>query len=260
MASTRQRIDRLLVAKGFVESRQRAQALLMAGRILVDGQKVEKPGTLVHTGSAIRMLGDMPYVSRAGGKLEAALHHFRIAVTNRICADLGASTGGFSDCLLQHGAAVVHAYDVEGSQLDWKLRNHPGIVLHAPCNVRYLKARDLPEGISLVSVDLSFISLTKILTPLRDAMLPHLAVRTGRTAESQADLVLLVKPQFEVGKGAVGKGGIVRDPDKQRMALDGVIANAAAAGYTVKESLPSPILGAKGNQEYLLHLQLAFGL
>jgi 23S rRNA (cytidine1920-2'-O)/16S rRNA (cytidine1409-2'-O)-methyltransferase len=256
MASFKRRIDQLLVERGLVESRHKAQALLMAGQVLVESQKVEKPGKLVDAEAPIRILGEMPFVSRAGGKLQAGLDHFSICVAGRICADLGASTGGFTDCLLQQGAVEVHAYDVGSGQLAWKLRSDPRVILHPHCNVRYLTAEDLPEEISLIAIDLSFISLTKILVPVRDALLSRRAAVAGRPAAFRADLVLLVKPQFEVGRREVGKGGIVRDPLKQQGALAAIEQFAAASGFAVGGSLPSPIPGAGGNLEFLLHLQL----
>jgi 23S rRNA (cytidine1920-2'-O)/16S rRNA (cytidine1409-2'-O)-methyltransferase len=256
MTSQRKRIDLLLVERKFAESRHKAQALLLAGKVLVDEQKVEKPGKLVDAESFIRMMGGMPFVSRAGAKLQAALDYFRISAQGRTCADLGASTGGFTDCLLQNGACQVHAYDVGVSQLAWKLRSDPRVVVHEHCNVRYLTAQDLPETVSLLAVDLSFISLTKVLTPIRDALLTLRSLSAGPAAERCLDLVLLVKPQFEVGKGEVGKGGIVREEAKQSGALAAVEQFAASCGYQRLGALPSPVLGAEGNREFLLHLQL----
>jgi 23S rRNA (cytidine1920-2'-O)/16S rRNA (cytidine1409-2'-O)-methyltransferase len=256
MTSTQRRIDQLLVERGFAESRHKAQALLLAGHVLVNEQKVEKAARLVDADATIRILGEMPFVSRAGAKLQAALDHFRIVVAGRICADLGSSTGGFTDCLLQNGALSVHAYDVGAGQLAWKLRSDPRVVVHGACNVRFLTAQHLPEQVSLVTVDLSFISLTKILVPVRNALLARTAAWKQRPADFRVDLVLLVKPQFEVGKGEVGKGGIVRDEAKQLAALAAVERFAAASGLVVCGDLPSPVSGAKGNREFLLHLQL----
>ncbi len=255
MTSTKKRIDQLLVERGFAGSRHKAQALLLAGQVLVDEQKVEKPGRLVGCTAEIRILGEMPFVSRAGAKLQAALAHFSIRLAGRICADLGASTGGFTDCMLQNGAACVHAYDVGAGQLAWKLRSDPRVVIHDRCNVRYLTAEDLPEQISMVAADLSFISLTKILGPLREALEGRMAGWAQRPAGFLIDLVALVKPQFEVGKGEVGKGGIVREKEKQRRALASVAHTADAAGFAVCGSFPSPILGAEGNQEFMLHVR-----
>ncbi len=252
----RRRIDQLLVDLGLAESRHKAQALLLAGQVLVNEQKVEKPGRLVAADSAIRILNEMPFVSRGGAKLQAALDQFKIKAAGKVCADLGASTGGFTDCLLQNGAAVVHAYDVGVSQLAWKLKADPRVVTHEHCNVRYLLPSDLPDEISLIAADLSFISLTKILKPLKDALGLKLAARPERTARNQVDLILLVKPQFEVGKGEVGKGGIVRDTAKQRLAVVSIAQCAADAGFSVCAEIPSPVAGAKGNREFFLHLKL----
>ena len=248
------RLDQLLVYLGLAESRQKAQALLLAGRVLVDGQKVEKPGRLVSGESSIRLLGVLPFASRAGAKLEAALDHFGIEVSGRICADLGASTGGFTDCLLQRGARQVHAFDVGRGQLAWKLRTDSRVVVHDGFNVRNLSPDDLPEGVSVVTADLSFISLKLVLGPLRDALLRRLG--SAPDPERRAEVVLLVKPQFEVGKGEVGKGGIVREPGKRMRALEAVIAHAEALGYRRVGWIPSPLAGAEGNVEFLLYLQL----
>jgi len=252
----RRRIDQVLVDRGFAESRHKAQALLLAGQVLVDEQKVEKPGRLVDPLASIRVIGEMPFVSRSGAKLQAALDHFRVNPAGRICADLGASTGGFTDCLLQNGAVCVHAYDVGAGQLAWKLRSDPRVILHERCNVRYLTAEDLPDQVSLIVVDLSFISLTKIISPVCLAVRSRIASGTGRPEALVVDWILLVKPQFEVGKGEVGKGGIVRDRKQQLAALSAVQQSAVAAGLSVAGQLPSPVLGAEGNQEYLLHLHL----
>ncbi len=254
MTATKKRVDQLLVERGYAESRHKAQALLLAGQVLVNEQKVEKPGRLVDRAAEIRVLREMPFVSRGGGKLQAALDHFGIRVAGRVCADLGASTGGFTDCLLQNGAATVHAYDVGAGQLAWKIRSDPRVVMHDRCNVRFLKGEDLPEHVSMVAADLSFISLTKILKPLRDALQERSMSWTRRPAEFLIDLVILVKPQFEVGKREVGKGGVVREEEKQRAALIAVEHCAGAAGFAIRGSLPSPVLGAEGNQEFLLHL------
>lgn len=247
----RRRIDQLLVERGFAESRHKAQALLLAGQVMVGDQKVEKPGQLVDPDLEIRILRQLPFVSRAGAKLQAALDHFGIKVEGRVCADLGASTGGFTDCLLQNGAARVIAFDVGKGQLAWKLRADPRVTVRDEFNVRNIGPADLPENLSFVSMDLSFISVTKVLVPLRQA-LPVSAL--------PIDVIVLVKPQFEVGKGEVGKGGIVREPDKRAKALEVVKEFAHRAGYSVIGSIPSPLAGAGGNQEFLLYLQPAGGL
>jgi len=205
--------------------------------------------------ASIRVLHQIQYASRAGGKLQGALDHFKIPVSGRVCADLGASTGGFTDCLLQHGASRIYAFDVGHGQMDWKLRSDPRIVIRDGFNVRNLNPADLPVNISIVCIDLSFISVTKILLPLRDSLLNGQADRTN--AEIPVDVVVLVKPQFEVGKGEVGKGGIVREPAKRLRALEAVSEFARQAGFVVAGSIPSPVVGAEGNQEFLLYLQLA---
>jgi 23S rRNA (cytidine1920-2'-O)/16S rRNA (cytidine1409-2'-O)-methyltransferase len=253
---TKRRIDHLLVERGCAESRQKAQAIILAGQVLVDEQKVEKPGQMVAPGSAIRVIGRLPFVSRAGVKLRAALDCFQIPVAGRFCADLGASTGGFTDCLLQAGARSVHAFDVGRGQLAWKLRSDPRVVVRDRFNVRDITAHDLPLQISLVTADLSFISLDKILPPLSWALRERSSEWKDRPAAFHVDLVLLVKPQFEVGKGEVGKGGIVRAPEKRLRALAQVESAARGQGYEVVGRIPSPISGARGNQEFLLYLRL----
>jgi 23S rRNA (cytidine1920-2'-O)/16S rRNA (cytidine1409-2'-O)-methyltransferase len=251
----KKRIDQLLVDRGLAETRSQAQALLIAGKVLVNEQKIEKPGHAIAADADIRLLEQLPYASRAGAKLAAALDHFAIQVAGRVCADLGASTGGFTDCLLQRGARAVHAYDVGSGLLAWKLRTDPRVVMHDGYNVRNIVSDDLPAGLSLVVGDLSFISLKKIMLPLKDALFG--LGRNSREAQSAAiDLVLLVKPQFEVGKGEVGKGGIVRDHNKQIEALRSVEGFALSSGYCSVGNIPSPVVGSKGNQEFLLILRL----
>jgi 23S rRNA (cytidine1920-2'-O)/16S rRNA (cytidine1409-2'-O)-methyltransferase len=256
----KRRIDQLLVERRITESRHKAQALLLAGRILVNEQKIEKPGQQVDAEAAIRVLHQIQFASRAGGKLQGALDHFQIHVAGRVCADLGASTGGFTDCLLQHGASRIYAFDVGHAQMDWKLRSDPRIVIRDGFNVRNLRPADLPADISFVCIDLSFISVTKILLPLRDSLLVNSSQSDGTNADILVDVVVLVKPQFEVGKGEVGKGGIVREPAKRLRALEAVSEFARQAGFFVAGSIPSPVAGAEGNQEFLLYLQLVKGL
>jgi 23S rRNA (cytidine1920-2'-O)/16S rRNA (cytidine1409-2'-O)-methyltransferase len=253
----KKRIDQLLVERGFAESRQRAQALLLAGSILVGEQKVEKPGQMVDLESEIRVLHKLPFASRAGAKLQSALDHFQISVADRVCADLGASTGGFTDCLLQNGARQVYAFDVGKGQLAWKLKTDPRVVVRDECNVRNLAASDIPEDLSFVSIDLSFISVAKVLPSLKESfILRNETLKKPRCL----DIVVLVKPQFEVGKGEVGKGGIVRDSAKRMEALENVKKFASDAGFRIVENMPSPVAGAKGNQEFLLYLQVVIGL
>jgi 23S rRNA (cytidine1920-2'-O)/16S rRNA (cytidine1409-2'-O)-methyltransferase len=252
----KKRIDLVLVERGFAESRQKAQALLLAGQILVENQRIEKAGQLIDQESEIRVLRQMQFASRAGAKLQAALNHFEISAAGKTCADLGASTGGFTDCLLQRGACRVYAFDVGKGQLTWKLRSDPRVVVRDEFNVRNLSRGDLPEGVSLVSVDLSFISVTKILPALKRALAIGGSCTQQACGGLSVDIVILVKPQFEVGKGEVGKGGIVRDPAKRMRALEAVKESAIQTGFRVLGSIPSPITGAEGNQEFLLHLQL----
>jgi len=248
------RIDQLLMERGLAESRHKAQALLLAGQVLVDEQKVEKPGRMVAKDAAIRVLGQLRYVSRAGAKLEAALDHFHISVEGLVCADLGASTGGFTDCLLQRGARAVYAFDVGKGQLAWKLQSDARVVVRDEFNVRNLTDADLPDDLAFVCMDLSFISITKILIPLKTAIDSRFAGTTGKSI----DIVALVKPQFEAGREEVGKGGIVRDPEVRQRTLDAVAGFSEENGYEVIGSIPSPLPGAEGNLEFLLFLRLQF--
>jgi 23S rRNA (cytidine1920-2'-O)/16S rRNA (cytidine1409-2'-O)-methyltransferase len=239
------RLDKLLVERGLVESREKAHALVIAGRVLVNGQKIEKPGAQVAGDAAVRLLGEpMRYVSRGGFKLEAALEAFGIGLPGKICLDIGASTGGFTDCMLQRGAVRVYAVDVGRGQMDWRLRNDPRVVLVEKLNARRLSPADIPEPADLVAVDVSFISATLIVPRL-----PAVMKRPG-------DCVVLVKPQFEVGRGQVGRGGIVHDPELHAAAVRKVRGAAEEAGFVAAGYLPSPIPGAEGNQEFLLYLKL----
>jgi 23S rRNA (cytidine1920-2'-O)/16S rRNA (cytidine1409-2'-O)-methyltransferase len=236
----RSRLDRLLVDLGLAESREKAQALIMAGSVTVNGQKAAKPGQPVDPASAIELLARPPYVSRGGLKLAAALDHFAIAVDGKICLDIGASTGGFTDTLLQHGALRVHAVDVGSGQLAWSLRTDPRVVVHEHLNARELDFQALGEKVDFLSCDVSFISVTLILP----AAVPLL--------QPQGQMVILIKPQFEVGKGQVGKGGIVRDPDLHQAACHRLDRAVREFGFETS-IMPSPILGAEGNKEFLLH-------
>jgi 23S rRNA (cytidine1920-2'-O)/16S rRNA (cytidine1409-2'-O)-methyltransferase len=256
----KRRIDQLLVERGFAESRHKAQALLLAGRVLVNEQKIEKPGQGVDISAAIRVLRRLQFASRAGAKLQAALDHFQIPIAGRVCADLGASTGGFTDCLLQNGASRVHAFDVGQGQLDWKLQSDPRVIVRDKFNVRNLSPADLPADVTFVCIDLSFISVTRVLLPLKAALLAAEVPDSANSSQIPVDVIVLVKPQFEVGKGEVGKGGIVRDSAKRRRALETIEDYSRQAGYRIAGSIPSPIAGAEGNQEFLLYLQLAKGL
>ncbi len=236
----KQRLDLLLVESGRVESREKAQALIMAGEVLVNGIKVHKPAVKVAADAAIEIVARPKYVSRGGFKLAAAIEHFGVPVAGRVCLDAGASTGGFTDCLLQHGALRVHAVDVGAGQLAWTIRNDPRVIVHERVNARYLRPEDLGEDIDLAVCDVSFISVTMILP----AIVPLL--------RDEGEMVILIKPQFEVGKGEVGKGGIVRDPALHRSACARVEAAVQLAGFTTS-IMESPLLGAEGNKEFLLY-------
>ena len=234
------RLDRLLVDRGLVESREKAQALIMAGEVLVNGQKASKPGQPVEADCALELTARPLYVSRGGFKLAAALSHFAIDVAGLVCLDIGASTGGFTDVLLQAGAARVHAVDVGAGQLAWKLRGDPRVRLHEGVNARAVRFEEIGEIADFAACDVSFISVTLILPALVPLLQPN-----GR-------MVILIKPQFEVGKGQVGKGGIVRDPELHRLACLRV-QNAARDLEFETGMMESPILGAEGNKEFLLY-------
>ncbi len=240
MTATKVRIDQLLVERGLAESREKAQALIIAGQVLVNGQKAVKPGHSVASEARLEVLERMPYVSRGGYKLAGALDHWGLDVNGWNCLDVGASTGGFTDCLLQRGAAKVWAVDVGHGQIDWRLRNDPRVVVREGVNARFLASADFPDKFDLAVCDASFISLT-LLIP---AIAPLLTERGG--------MVLLVKPQFEVERGQVGKGGIVRDASLHLAACDRVRGAVAALGFVV-DIIDSPILGAEGNREFLLY-------
>lgn len=236
------RLDVRLVELKLVRSRQRAQALIMAGKVLVDGVPVTKPGTPVAPGAQIRLKGaDMPFVSRGGLKLAAALQSFEVDVRGRLCLDVGASTGGFTDCLLQQGARRVYALDVGYGQLAWKLRQDPRVVIRERCNIRKATSADIPEAVDVVVIDVSFISL---------AIVVPAALRFTRP---DADLIALIKPQFEAGRDKVGKGGIVRDEAVHREVLDRLQRSFESMGLRVQGVIPSPVRGAKGNREFLMH-------
>jgi 23S rRNA (cytidine1920-2'-O)/16S rRNA (cytidine1409-2'-O)-methyltransferase len=234
------RIDLLLVQRGLAETRQKAQALILAGAVSVDGRRVDKAGQTVEPGSRIELAGPLPYVSRGGLKLAAALDGFGIGVQGKICMDIGSSTGGFTDCLLQREALRVHAFDTGTGQLDWKLRNDPRVILRERFNARYLRPEDVGEPVQLGVCDVSFISATFIVPAMSRVMTPD------------GEMVILVKPQFEVGRGEVGKGGIVRDPALHAAACRKVEESAQRLGWRTS-IMDSPILGAEGNREFLLY-------
>jgi 23S rRNA (cytidine1920-2'-O)/16S rRNA (cytidine1409-2'-O)-methyltransferase len=242
LKSKKVRIDRLILDRGFVESREKGQAMILAGNVLVNGQKVEKAGALVPEDADIRILGEpMPYVSRGGLKLEAALREFKITVTGRTAIDVGASTGGFTDCLLQHGCRKVYAVDVGYGQLAWKLRQDPRVISIERTNIREINPALIPEPIDIAVIDASFISLEKVIPPV----LPFLA--------HDSEIIALIKPQFEVGKGQVGKGGIVRDETARKAVVERIAEFVREQGLEVKGVMPSPITGQDGNVEFLIY-------
>jgi 23S rRNA (cytidine1920-2'-O)/16S rRNA (cytidine1409-2'-O)-methyltransferase len=243
------RLDKLLVECGLAASRERAQALILAGKVLVDEQKLDKAGAQVSANSAIRLLGeDLKYVSRAGLKLERALEYWHINAVGKVCLDVGASTGGFTDCLLQHGAARVIAVDTGFGQMDFKLRQDTHVHLLEKINARYLTRETLPELADLIVMDVSFISATLVLPAVMKSAFPQISSqRTGR------QVVILVKPQFEAGREHVSKGGIVRDETVQLAAVEKVRKALLDLGCKSTDVIESPILGAEGNREFLLH-------
>jgi 23S rRNA (cytidine1920-2'-O)/16S rRNA (cytidine1409-2'-O)-methyltransferase len=240
------RLDKLLVERGLTPSRERAQALILAGKVLVNEQKIEKAGASIDSGVTLRLLGeDLRYVSRGGLKLEKALEHWQLDLLGKVCLDVGASTGGFSDCMLQHGAAKVIAVDTGYGQMDFGLRNDPRIRLLEKTNARYLEPAKIGEPIDFVAMDVSFISATLVLP----AVLGALGVES-RPWKGIA--VVLIKPQFEAGRHNVGKGGIVREESARQAAIERVTECVAELGGTALEVIDSPIQGMEGNREYLL--------
>jgi 23S rRNA (cytidine1920-2'-O)/16S rRNA (cytidine1409-2'-O)-methyltransferase len=243
------RLDKLLVERGLTLSRERAHALILAGKVLVDEQKIEKAGAAVEADCVVRLLGeDLRYVSRGGLKLEKALAHWQIDLTGKTCLDIGASTGGFSDCMLQHGARLVIAVDTGYGQMEFRLRGHPQLRLLEKTNARYLLPEQVGESIDFVTMDVSFISATLVVPAVIQAARSNYA--------RPCKIVVLVKPQFEVGRERVGKGGIVRDENDQRSAVTKVEAALLSLGATHTDFIESPILGAEGNREFLLYGEL----
>ena len=243
------RLDKLLLERGLATSRERAQAQILAGKVLVNGQKIEKAGTAVDLDCEVRFLGDdLKYVGRGGLKLEKALEHWHIDVAGKTCLDVGASTGGFTDCLLQHGAIRVIAVDTGHGQIDFRLRQDPRVHLLEKTNARYLTREQLGETVDLVVMDVSFISAALVLPAVITSAFPESpAEREGRQA------VILVKPQFEVGRQQVGKGGIVRDAAAQTAAVEKIREAVITLNCTHTDVIESPILGAQGNREFLLY-------
>lgn len=239
--SNKKRLDVLLSERGFAESRQKAQAMILAGEVLVDNQKITKAGQLIAQNAVIQVIGTRSrYVSRGGLKLQGALEDFQVSVSRRVCLDVGSSSGGFTDCLLQNSAARVYAVDVTISQLDWKLQNDPRVI-RIQTNARELTSHDIPEPVEFVTIDVSFISLEKIL--------PAVISVVG----DEAEFLILIKPQFELERADVGKGGIVRDSRLHEKAIERVKTAALAAGLVVFNVQPSRVTGAEGNQEFFLH-------
>ena len=268
------RLDKLLVERGLVPSRERAQALILAGKVLVNEQKIEKSGASVERDAPLRLLGDdLKYVSRGGLKLERALDHWRIDVNDLVCLDVGASTGGFTDCLLQRGAARVIAVDTGYGQMDFRLRQDPRVRLLEKTNARYLTHEALGEFVSFVAMDVSFISATLVLPAViatafpssdsgetgvlarqeRDSGETGVLARPGTNSKEGKNVVVLVKPQFEAGREQVGKGGIVRDEAAQKAAVERVRQCLIQLGAQKTDHIDSPILGAEGNREFLLY-------
>jgi 23S rRNA (cytidine1920-2'-O)/16S rRNA (cytidine1409-2'-O)-methyltransferase len=240
----RERLDKLLVDRGLVQSPERAKTIVMAGMVMVGDRVVDKAGSLVNPDSQIRVKGsDHPYVSRGGLKLEGALRGFQVNPKGKVTMDVGASTGGFTDCLLQKGAKRVYAVDVGYGQLAWKLRNDPRVVNLERKNIRYLKAQEVGQKVDLVVIDTSFISVVKFLRNILPMM------------SDGGEIVALLKPQFEVGRGEIGKGGVVRERPKHHQVLDRISHFSGSIGLKVRGTMESPLLGAKGNREFFIHLE-----
>ncbi|MGI6587803.1 MAG: TlyA family RNA methyltransferase [Peptococcia bacterium] len=238
------RLDQLLVNKGLVPSREKGKALIMAGQVYVDGMKVEKPGTNLNVDVTIEIKGEsLPYVSRGGFKLARALQEFKITLSGKVVLDIGASTGGFTDCALQNGATKVYAVDVGYGQLAWSLRQNARVVVMERKNARYLSASDIPEPIDVITIDVAFISLRKIFTPLQALL------------KEDGFMLALIKPQFEAGREQVGKKGVVKEPVVHCQVIEEIITFSQDLGLTVRGLTYSPIKGPQGNIEFLLWLQ-----
>lgn len=245
MKKRKERLDKLLVAKGLAPSRERAQAMILAGAVWVNGRPITKAGHTVDEEAQIEVLWNpLPYVSRGGMKLEAALNYFMIDVEGKIALDVGASTGGFTDCLLKKGAQKVYAVDVGRGLLDWKLRNDPRVVVLEGHNIRYLSKAEVPEEVDIATIDVSFISLRLVLPNVINFL------KIG------GEILALIKPQFEVGKGEVGKGGVVKDPLKHQKVIREIWEFASSLGLQPKGVMESPLRGPKGNKEFFIHLLL----
>ncbi|HEX9147362.1 MAG TPA: TlyA family RNA methyltransferase [Candidatus Binatia bacterium] len=242
----RERLDKLLIERGLVASREEGRGRILAGDVLVNDQPLTKAGTLVDEQAAIRIKSKgVPYASRGGSKLEAALQSFGIDPTGKTVLDVGASTGGFTDCLLAHGARQIFAVDVGYGQLDWRLRNDPRVVVLEKTNIRYLELKSLPRPADLATIDVSFISLKLVIPQVKTLLLPD------------NQIVALIKPQFEVGKGKVGKGGVVRSHEEHERVIEKIRSAAIKLGYGVRGVIESPLLGPAGNKEFFIHLSAA---
>jgi 23S rRNA (cytidine1920-2'-O)/16S rRNA (cytidine1409-2'-O)-methyltransferase len=241
----KERLDTLLVNKQLIESREKAKTLIMTGNVFVDGQREDKPGTKIEESAQIEIKGNpIPYVSRGGLKLEKAIAEFGIDLKDKVCMDVGASTGGFTDCMLQNGATKVYSIDVGYGQFAWKLRQDPRVVCMEKTNIRYVKPEQLEDKIDFTSIDVSFISLTKVLEPIKHLMKPT------------SELVCLIKPQFEAGREQVGKKGVVRDQSVHEKVIHDIIEYAMSLDFSIQNLSYSPIKGPEGNIEYLLYLGL----
>lgn len=240
----KERLDVLLVKRNLAPSREKAKAIIMSGNVYVEGQKEDKAGSMFPDTSAVEVRGNtLPYVSRGGLKLEKAMTHFDIVLKDKVCMDVGSSTGGFTDCMLQSGAVKVYAIDVGHGQLDWKLRNDPRVICMEKTNIRYVVPEDIQELGEFASIDVSFISLTKVLGPVKELL------------TEEGEIVCLIKPQFEAGREKVGKKGVVRDPQVHREVIEKVISYSVQLGFQVHHLEYSPIKGPEGNIEYLLHIK-----
>ena len=240
----KRRLDNLLIERGIIQSRERAKGLILSGDVRVNGNPVNKAGTLIEETAEIELTGkDIPYVSRGGLKLEKAIKEFNINVKNKIVIDVGASTGGFTDCLLQYGVRRVYAVDVGYGQLAWKLRKDPRVVVIERKNIRYIKPSDIGEQVDIATIDVSFISLKLVLPSVKKLL------------KNNGEIIALIKPQFEVGKGEVGKGGVVREKEKHKKVISEIKSFAIDLGFKVLNVTESPIAGQKGNVEFLIYLQ-----
>ncbi len=238
------RLDVLMVQRGLAESREKAKAVIMSGNVFVDGQREDKAGASFGEKAVIEVKGNpLKYVSRCGLKLEKAVECFEVSLTDRICMDVGSSTGGFTDCMLQNGARKVYAVDVGTNQLAWKLRQDERVTVMERTNIRYVTKEQIPEPVEFASIDVAFISLTKVLQPVKDLLVPD------------GEIVALIKPQFEAGREQVGKKGVVRDRNVHLEVIERVLAYAESIGFAVRNLEYSPIKGPEGNIEYLAHLK-----